>query len=195
VYQGVLPALVVVQSQDDAAGTAELGSGVIINQQGEVITARHVVLDASVIEVTFADGTSAPASIKSEDPTDDIAVLTPGRLPSVLRPAVIGGSAQIGDEALAVGNPLGLTASLSVGVISGLNRTFSPAAGNTLSGLIQFDAAVNPGSSGGPLLNARGQVIGIVIGLANSAGADAFAGIGFAVPIGTAGGAAGAPAK
>ena len=80
-------------------------------------------------------------------------------------------------------------------MVSGLDRSFPLADGRTLSGMIQFDAAVNPGSSGGPLLNAKGQVIGIVTGLANPAGADDFAGIGFAVPIGTAGGAAGAPAK
>ena len=80
-------------------------------------------------------------------------------------------------------------------MISGLDRTFKLGDGRTLSGMIQFDAAVNPGSSGGPLLNTKGQVIGIVTGLVNPAGTDEFAGIGFAVPIGTAGGAAGAPAK
>jgi putative serine protease PepD len=96
---------------------------------------------------------------------------------------------------LVVGNPLGLDASLSEGVISGLNRSFPLANGNTLTGMIQFDAAVNPGSSGGPLFNAHGQVVGIVTGLANPVSTDEFAGIGFAVPIGTASRAAGAPAK
>jgi S1-C subfamily serine protease len=85
--------------------------------------------------------------------------------------------------------------SLSAGLISGLDRTFAPTGGRVLKGLIQFDAAVNPGSSGGPLLNTKGQVIGIVEGLANPSGADNFAGIGFAVPIATAGRSAGAPAK
>ncbi len=122
-------------------------------------------------------------------------MLAAERLPAVIVPAVLGGSAQIGDEAFAVGNPLGLVASLSAGVVSGLDRTFKVAGGRTLSGLIQFDAAVNPGSSGGPLLNIKGQVIGIVTGLVNPAGTDDFAGIGFAVPIATAGKAAGAPAK
>jgi S1-C subfamily serine protease len=110
-------------------------------------------------------------------------------------PAVLGGGAQIGDEAFAVGHPLGLVGSLSAGVVSGLNRTFPLQNGRTLTGMIQFDAAVNPGNSGGPLLNRNGQVIGIVTGLANPSGEDNFIGIGFAVPIGTAGGAAGAPGR
>ena len=108
---------------------------------------------------------------------------------------MLGGGVQIGDQVFAVGHPLGLVDTLTAGVVSGLDRTFTVANGRTLTGLIQFDAAVNPGSSGGPLLNSQGQVIGIVTGLANPAGVDDFAGIGFAVPIATAGGAAGAPAK
>jgi S1-C subfamily serine protease len=122
-------------------------------------------------------------------------VLTPQQLPTVVVPAVLGGGAQIGDETFAVGNPLGLVGSLSAGVISGLGRTFPLTNGKTLTGMIQFDAAVNPGNSGGPLLNREGQVIGIVTGLANSTGDDQFIGIGFAVSISAAGGAAGAPAK
>jgi S1-C subfamily serine protease len=188
-------ALVVVQSSNGASDTEDLGSGVIVDSQGEILTALHVVVGASSIEVTFADGTTSAASIKSADPSHDIAVLTAASPPAVIQPAVLGGSPQVGDEAFAVGNPLGLVASLSAGVISGLNRTFTPAPGRDLSGMIQFDAAVNPGSSGGPLLNTKGQVIGIVTGLANPAGTDNFAGIGFAVPIATAGEAAGAPAK
>ncbi len=195
-YQAVLAALVVVQSEHgNGSGLEDLGSGVIVDQQGDILTALHVVVGASTIDVSFADGTTSPASVKSEDPSHDIAVLTPSTPPAVIRPAVLGTTPQIGDEAFAVGNPLGLTASLSAGVVSGLDRTFTPVDGRTLTGMIQFDAAVNPGSSGGPLLNAKGQVIGIVIGLENPAGTDNFAGIAFAVPIAAAGGAAGAPAK
>jgi S1-C subfamily serine protease len=195
VYRAVEAAFVVVQSEGGAAGTGELGSGVIVDSQGDILTALHVVRGASTIEVTFADGTTSAASVASSDLSHDIAVLTPSTLPPVVVPAVLGDAPQIGDEVFAVGNPLDLVASLSAGVVSGLNRTFTPAAGTPLSGMIQFDAAVNPGSSGGPLLNAKGQVIGIVTGLANPAGNDEFAGIGFAVPIATAGAAAGAPAK
>ena len=100
----------------------------------------------------------------------------------------------IGDEAYAVGNPLGLSGSLSAGVISGFNRSFTiDETGLELGGLIQFDAAVNPGNSGGPLLNRFGQVIGIVTALAKPNERDSFTGIGFAVPIEIAGGAAGIP--
>jgi S1-C subfamily serine protease len=194
-YRAVEDAFVVVQSSGGAAGTGELGSGVIIDAQGDILTALHVVRGAPTIEVSFADGTSSAASVASSDASHDIAVLTPSTRPAVVVPAVLGGAPQIGDQVFAVGNPLDLVASLSAGVVSGLDRTFTPADGPSLSGLIQFDAAVNPGSSGGPLLNAKGQVIGIVTGLANSAGNDEFAGIGFAVPIATAGAAAGAPAK
>ncbi len=196
VYAAVRAGLVLIESQHQGApDTEDLGTGIIIDTQGDVLTALHVVQGGSAIKVTFTDGTASAASIKSADPDHDIAVLTPARLPSVIVPEVLGGSAQIGDQTFAVGNPLGLVGSLSAGVISGLGRSFPLANGHTLTGMIQFDAAVNPGSSGGPLLNVKGQVIGIVTGLANAAGAKEFAGIGFAVPIATAGGAAGAPAR
>jgi S1-C subfamily serine protease len=195
-YQAVRAGFVVVESQHRGAqAKADLGSGVIIDTHGEILTALHVVQGASVIKVTFADGTTSAASVEAADPAHDIAVLAPARLPAVVVPVVLGPSPQVGDEVFALGNPLGLVGSLSGGVVSGLDRTFDLEKGRMLSGMIQFDAAVNPGSSGGPLLNTKGQVIGIVTGLANAAGTDNFAGIGFAVPIATAGQAAGAPAK
>jgi len=199
VYDAIRPPLVVIQAQRTGApGTdagSGLGSGVIVNAGGDILTSLHVVDKAVAIRVSFSDGSDSPASVKSTDPDHDIAVLTPAKLPSVVTPAVLGGGARIGQEAFVVGHPLGLVGSLSAGVISGLNRSFPLANGKTIEGMIQFDAAVNPGNSGGPLLNRNGQVIGIVTGLANPAGDDDFIGIGFAVPIGTAGGAAGAPAK
>ncbi len=193
VYNAIRPPLVVVHS--DRQGGAALGSGVVVNARGDVLTALHVVEGATSLRVTFSDGTESPAAIRASDPDHDIAVLSPSRLPEVVVPAVLGGGAQVGDEAFVVGHPLGLVDSLSSGVISGLDRSFPLANGKTLAGMIQFDAAVNPGNSGGPLLNRNGEVIGIVTGLANPTGDDHFIGIGFAVPIGTAGGAAGAPAK
>ncbi len=197
VYDAIRPPLVVVQSQHDGGSGVEsgLGSGVVVNADGDILTSLHVVQSSIGIKVTFSDGTESSATVKSSDPDNDIAVLTPAKLPGVVVPAVLGGAPQIGDEAFAVGHPLGLVGSLSAGVISGLDRSFPLAGGKALTGMIQFDAAVNPGNSGGPLLNRNGQVIGIVTGLANPAGDDAFIGIGFAVPIGTAGGAAGAPAR
>jgi S1-C subfamily serine protease len=198
VYEAIRPPLVLIRAERPGGRggtTSGLGSGVIVNAQGDILTSLHVVQDAASIRVTFSDGTESPASVKASDPDHDIAVLSPARLPGVVVPAVLGGGAQVGDEAFTVGHPLGLTGSLSAGVISGLDRSFPLASGRTMGGMIQFDAAVNPGNSGGPLLNRNGEVIGIVTGLANHEGDDHFIGIGFAVPIGTAGGAAGAPGR
>jgi putative serine protease PepD len=193
VYQTILPSLVLVDSQRTPAATGSpeaLGSGVILNTAGQVLTAYHVVRDASAIEVTFADGTKSAATIATPDPAHDIAVLQPDHGPSVIVPAVLGDdrSVRVGDQAFSAGNPLGLTASFTAGVISGLDRSVPVEGGGAdLQGVIQFDAAVNPGSSGGPLLNRRGQVIGIVTGLANPTSQDVFIGVGFAVPISVAG--------
>ncbi|MEO8692969.1 MAG: trypsin-like peptidase domain-containing protein [Acidimicrobiales bacterium] len=199
VYSLILPSIVVIQTDRAATATANsasgLGTGVIINNQGAILTALHVVDKATSIRVSFADGTETDATVESSDPDNDIAVLTPERLPDVLVPAVLGGGLRVGDETYAVGHPLGLVGSISAGVISGLDRSLSRDSGAPLRGLIQFDAAVNPGNSGGPLLNRNGQVVGIVTALANPAKDGYFMGIGFAVPIGTAGGAAGAPRK
>jgi S1-C subfamily serine protease len=196
VYRAVEYGIVTIQSIHlGAPGSDELGTGIIVDKRGDILTALHVVQGASSIKVSFADGTLANASVLAADTGDDIAVLTPSRLPTVMAPEVLGGSPQVGDPIFVVGNPLGLLGSLSAGVVSGLNRSFELAPGRRMTGMIQFDAAVNPGSSGGPLLNAKGEVVGIVTGLANPAGANSFAGIGFAVPIATAGQTAGAPSK
>lgn len=201
VYQIILPSLVYIQTQDNTSDDEEgygVGSGVIINEQGAILTSHHVVADATSIDVIFADGTQAGAHIISAEPENDIAVLQADGSPEVIVPAVLGstGGLRIGDEAFAVGNPLGLPGSMSAGVISGFDRSFRLAnSDQRLEGLIQFDTAVNPGNSGGPLLNRNGQVIGIVTGLANPSDQNFFVGIGFAVPIGTASGAAGGPSK
>jgi S1-C subfamily serine protease len=194
VYQATRGGLVTIEATRSHA-PGDLGSGFVIDAGGDIMTALHVVKNTKAIKVIFADGTTATASVKTADPGDDIAVLTAEKLPAAIGPETLGPAPSVGDETFAVGNPIGLVGSLTAGVISGLDRTFAPRGGRTLKGLIQFDAAVNPGSSGGPLLNTKGQVIGIVDGLANPSGADDFSGIGFAVPIATAGGAAGAPAK
>jgi len=162
-----------------------LGSGVIVADDGTIVTANHVIAGATRITVTFFDGATTSAAVVSADPELDVAVLSPASLPEVVVPAALGGGGDVGAPVVAVGNPLGLADSVSAGVVSGLNRTAQTAAG-TYSGLIQFDASVNPGSSGGALLDARGLVIGIVVSIANPAHEDAFAGIGFAVPIGAA---------
>jgi S1-C subfamily serine protease len=198
VFQAIQPSIVSIDTERSGTGTGTgkdsgLGAGVVVNDMGAILTARHVVAGATAIHVTFADGTKADATIVSEQPENDIAVLAADQQPEVIVPAVLGGGVQVGDEAFAVGHPLGLTDSLSAGVISGLNRTVPAGDGSTMKGLIQFDAAVNPGNSGGPLLNRAGQVVGIVTALANPSQQGFFIGIGFAVPIGTASGAAGGP--
>ena len=185
IYQRVAPSVVSIQ-----AGRG-FGTGVIVAYDGTIVTADHVIADASAIVVTYADGTLTRASIVSANKQMDIALLAPARLPQIVVPATLGGAADIGAPVVAIGNPLGLTDSVSAGVVSGLDRSADTDTGKR-SGLIQFDAAVNPGSSGGPLLDGRGMVIGIVVALADPDGQDAFAGIGFAVPIGAAlGGTAG----
>ena len=190
----ITPSLVIVTAQRTDPGNIDtrLGSGVVINAAGAVLTALHVVEGASRIQLAFADGTTAGATVLVTKPESDIAVLAPDQLPDLVVPAVMAGPPPVGDAVYAVGNPLGLTHSLTAGVVSATDRSI-PTGRGELSGLIQFDAAVNPGNSGGPLLNRAGQVVGIVTALANPANQDFFVGIGFAVPIATAGGAAGGP--
>lgn len=198
-FQVIQPSLVLIQANfQDSNGESDnsLGSGVIVTDRGEILTSLHVVEDADEILLVFADGTQSAAQVILEQSENDIAVLQPAELPRILVPATLGnpGSMRIGDEAFAVGNPFGLFSSMSAGVISGFDRTFQPAdRDQKLEGLIQIDAAVNPGNSGGPLLNRYGQVIGIVTGIVNPTEENFFVGVGFAVPINTAVGGIGSP--
>ena len=205
VYQAVQPSLVLIETQGASpapspSGTltadSGLGSGVVVDTAGDILTCLHVVAGATSIQVTFADGTRSPAEIQATEPANDMAVLRATQPPATLVPAVLGNprSVRVGSEAFVLGNPFGLAGSISSGVISGTNRSFQlPNNGPTLTGLIQIDAAVNPGNSGGPLVNRDGQVIGIVSALINPTNQDVFIGIGLAVPIDVAGGAAGLP--
>jgi len=199
VYQIIQPSLVWIEAEGAGlTGNVEtgLGTGVIIDGFGDILTSLHVVADASRISLTFADGTHSDAVIVSAQPEKDIAVLQAQTLPELFLPATLGnaGALQVGDEAYVVGNPFGLYSSMSAGVISGFDRTFQPPGTNqTIEGLIQVDAAVNPGNSGGPLLNRSGHVVGIVTGIINPTEDSFFIGIGFAVPIEVAAGGAGMP--
>jgi S1-C subfamily serine protease len=194
-FHAIQPSMVYISAKRSGSSSEESssGAGVVINAQGQILTARHVVDGAESIEVTFADGSQSSATIASQEASDDIAVLAADKPPDVIVPAVLGGGVQVGEAVFATGHPFDLVDSLSAGVVSGLNRTVPISGGQTLTGLIQFDAAVNPGNSGGPLLNSAGQIVGIVTALANPAQQGFFVGIGFAIPIATAGGAAGAP--
>ena len=180
IYRRVGPSVAVVRTARGA-----LGTGVIVAADGTVLTANHVIADRSPISLVFSDGTRSTATVASADPKHDVATLAPATLPQPVVPATLGGAVQVGGEVVAIGNPLGLTYSVSSGVVSAVGRT-ATTNGGRFPGLIQFDASVNPGSSGGPLLDAEGNVIGIVLSIADPGRDDAFAGIAFAVPIGTA---------
>ena len=194
VYQVIRPALVIIETR--SATEEGLGSGVIVDDSGDILTSLHVVANSTQIKITFADGTQADGKVISTQPENDIALLSADRLPAQIKPAVLGNPniMHVGDEAYVVGNPFGLYSSMSSGVISGFDRSFQPPnSTQILRGLIQIDASVNPGNSGGPLLNRDGEVIGIVTGIVNPTNQDVFIGIGFAVPITVAGGALGSP--
>jgi S1-C subfamily serine protease len=194
VYQIIQPSLILVEAELE--GGDSLGSGVIIDEAGDILTSLHVVDGATKVSVVFVDGTRSDAIIVSAERELDIAILQAVTPPQQFVPAVLGnpGALRVGDEAYAVGHPFGLYGSMSSGVISGFNRTFKPVNSDIeLEGLIQIDAAVNPGNSGGPLLNRYGQVVGIVTGIVNPADESFFVGIAFAVPINIAAGGAGLP--
>ncbi len=210
VYQAILPSLVLIEAQSPAPSTGSnntgstnngkaeesLGSGVVVDDAGDILTSLHVVANATDIQVTFADGTQSSAQVMTQQPENDIAVLRADQPPAQIVPATLGNpnSLRPGDEAYAVGSPFGLYGSMSAGIVSGLGRSFQPVGSNQeLKNLIQIDAAVNPGNSGGPLLNRNGQVVGIVVGILNPTDQRVFIGIGFAVPIDLAGGALGSP--
>lgn len=192
IFQTMAPSVVFIKSTEAKSKVAS-GTGVVVNQDGTIMTAYHVVEGAKAIEVTFADGTTTKAKIETSDPASDIATLLPQDLPQLVVPAVLGGGANVGDDVVAIGNQLSLIDSTTSGVVSGLDRTIDRENGGKLKGLIQFDAAVNPGSSGGPLVDNQGRTIGIVVALANPSNAGTFIGVGFAVPIATAVGGARPP--
>lgn len=173
-----------------------VGTGVVILDRGVILTNIHVVDGASRVSLTFADGFESDAELTGTRPEDDLAVLQASAVPDDLQPATIQSTAglALGDHVTAVGFPFGVGPSVSSGVVSGLGREFrTPEGRRTLTNLIQFDAAVNPGNSGGPLVNTTGEVVGIVTGLMNPTGQRVFVGIGFAVPIENAAMAVGLP--
>ena len=187
VYEDLKYSIVVIEVEgNDGDG---LGTGVIVNDEGNILTSNHVIADASNISITFADGSRSEAFILYATPEQDIAMVRAFNTPAFIIPATLGnpGSMRVGDEVYVIGHPFGLAGSLSAGVISGFDRTFQRPEGDTnLEGLIQFDAATNPGNSGGPLLDRNGRVIGIVTGIISPKEDSFFAGVGFAVPITTA---------
>jgi S1-C subfamily serine protease len=161
------------------------GSGFIWNDDGHIVTNNHVIAGAQTAYVTLYDGSSLSARLVGRDAANDIAVLKIDAPTDKLRPIPIGTSAdlQIGQNVFAIGDPFGFSATLTTGVISGLDREFPSASNQTITGVIQTDAAINPGNSGGPLLDSSGRLIGMNTAIISPSGA--YAGIGFAIPVDT----------
>ena len=173
-----------------------VGTGVVITDKGVILTNLHVVQSAQSIRLVFADGSRSGASITGVQAHNDLAVLQAQVIPDDLHAATLRSTTDLvpGDEVVAVGFPFGIGPSTSAGVISGLGRAFrSPEGEQEISNLIQFDAAANPGNSGGPLVTMDGEVVGVVTGILNPTSHRTFVGIGFAVPIESAASAAGLP--
>ena len=171
-----------------------VGSGVVIVDKGVILTNLHVVDGAEQIQVVFADGTESDATVIGLQPENDLAVLQAKTIPDDLLPATLRSTSDLamGDEVIAVGFPFGIGPSVSAGVVSGLKREYrSPEGKRLLTNLIQFDAAANPGNSGGPLATMDGEVVGIVTAILNPSDQGVFIGIGFAVPIENAASAVG----
>ena len=198
-YEKIAPSIVRVTSYEKGVNGRDeietgVGTGVVIVDKGIILTNLHVVHGAEVIRVTFADGLQATASIKSVQPQDDLAVLQAHTIPDDMIAATMRSTHDLapGDQVLAVGFPFGIGPSASSGVVSGLKRSFrSPEGRQEMTNLIQFDAAANPGNSGGPLVTMDGEVVGIVTAILNPSHQRTFIGIGFAVPIENAASAAG----
>ena len=206
-YEAILPSVVrvigLLDENDDGEDKPEkraldrsLGTGVVIIDNGTILTNLHVVSGAKKIRVFFADGHESDATLVGAQPENDLAVLKAQSLPDDLQAATMRSTGDLrpGDHVIAVGHPFGIGPSVSYGVVSGLKREFRSAEGEkTLTNLIQFDAAANPGNSGGPLVTMDGQVVGIVTAILNPSEQRTFIGIGFAVPIENAAAAAGMP--
>ena len=206
-YDAIIPSVVrvlgLMTEGDDGSdgkeqGSVErgVGSGVVIIDNGTILTNLHVVAGAKKIRVSFFDGSESEAVVINTQPENDLAVLRARTIPDDLEAATMRSTADLssGDQVIAVGFPFGIGPSVSAGVVSGLKRQFrSPDGQQMLTNLIQFDAAANPGNSGGPLVTMDGEVVGIVTAILNPNRQRVFIGVGFAVPIENAAAAAGMP--
>jgi S1-C subfamily serine protease len=207
-YDNIIPSVVAISGYDPKAYKTlppmppderpgikynVMGTGVVVEEDGTILTNLHVASGTPRIRVTFMDGTVAEARLIGSQPANDLAVLQPSTIPPNLKPATLSSAATLspGDEVVSVGFPFGVGPSASAGIVSGLGREFDDRGRPTLQNLIQFDASTNPGNSGGPLVNANGEVVGITTALMNPSGARTFAGIGFAITIDTAAAAIG----
>ncbi len=199
-YDAIRPSVVRVRQLGDAPKEGDrdieksVGTGVVIVDKGIILTNLHVVAGGDRLGVVFADGTESEATVVGVQPENDLAVIQAKTVPDDLVPATLRGTADLapGDEVIAVGFPFGIGPTITSGVVSGLRRVHRSRDGtHDMVNLIQFDAAANPGSSGGPLVTADGAVVGIVTAILNPTEQHVFIGIGFAVPIENAASAVG----
>ena len=176
IYDQIKHSVVLIQTE------AGLGSGFIYDNTGYIITNYHVIEDANTVQVTFLDGNITGASKVGEDPYSDLAVIKVNPQVTTLHPVILGNSSNltVGEPVAAIGNPFGLSDTITAGIVSALERTMDAPGGYMIIDVIQVDAAINPGNSGGPLVNLAGQVVGINTAIISETGT--FAGVGFAIP-------------
>jgi len=180
IYDQIKHSIVLIQTE------LGLGSGFIYDLKGHIITNYHVIEDATTIQVTFLDGNMTKASRVGEDPYSDLAVIKVNPRVTTLHPVVLGNSSAltVGEPVAAIGNPFGLSDTITAGIVSALGRELKAPGGYLIIDVIQVDAAINPGNSGGPLVNFEGQVVGVNTAIISGSGT--FAGVGFAIPSDTA---------
>jgi S1-C subfamily serine protease len=171
-----------VQRNETEEQTNGLGSGFVFDKKGHIITNAHVVDEAKKVVVTFLDGRSYNAEIIGTDEFTDLAVIKVNADSTLLQPLSLGDSSnlKVGESIAAIGNPFGLSGSMTSGIVSQLGRLLPSGSGYSIPDVIQTDAAINPGNSGGPLLNMRGEVVGINTAIQSTTGE--FTGVGFAIP-------------
>jgi S1-C subfamily serine protease len=185
VYKRVSPAVVNIEVSGSAAAEGGTGSGFVLDGEGHIITNHHVVADSQRIVVTFSNHTKVEAQVVGSDIHSDLAVIKVNVPQALLFPVEMGDSdgLEIGQRAIAIGNPFGFEQTVTIGIISSLGRVIPQRTGFSLAKLIQTDAAINPGNSGGPLLDSTGRVIGVNTLIFSESGFNT--GIGFAIPVNT----------
>jgi putative serine protease PepD len=181
-YTAAAPGVVDITAR--SSQSTDTGTGIVLDAQGRILTADHVVRGAASVSVTLADGTTRSVRVLGQDATTDLAVLSVNASGLTLHPLALGdsGALQVGDPVAAIGDPFDYRRSMSTGIVSGLDRTIQGLNGFSVTHAVQTDAALDPGNSGGPLLDATGRVIGVVDQIATgNSGADQSSGVGFAV--------------
>jgi S1-C subfamily serine protease len=178
IYNQIKPSVVLIQTE------IGLGSGFVYDNEGRIVTNYHVIEGADTIQVTFLDGNIAEASKVGGDPYSDLAVIKVNPQVTALHPVVLGKSSilTVGEPVASIGNPFGLSDTITSGIVSALGRTLETLGGYMIIDVIQVDAAINPGNSGGPLVNLKGQVVGVNTAIVAEEEEKTFLGIGFAIP-------------